>query len=143
MALHRNLWGPDTCGCEIEFEFDDELPEASRVHTAATIIKTCPAHSTIDIVDKHDHYDTVLKENQRKNIVHGQIMEQFPHLVDDKGDKGKSLKEGINYKFEFQGTGKNRTLNIELEGANLSTADKKKIKDLSDTTFGNGKVTIK
>lgn len=49
MGHHRNIIRPDTCGCELEFEFDDELPndqaEASfklwRVH------KCCPRHAAL------------------------------------------------------------------------------------------------
>jgi hypothetical protein len=141
--LHTNVWKPDTCDCEIEFEFDDAVPAESRVHTSKRIIKACSVHNTVDIADKHDHFSTVLGENQRKNKLHGEIMEQFPELVDLDENGGKRLKEGINYKFTFEGEGKNRTLNVELEGADLKAADKKKIKDTSDGMFGNGKVVVK
>lgn len=141
--LHTNIWNPDTCGCEIEYEWDDAVPPESRVHTSKKITRACPAHSTIDIVDKHDHFATVLNENQRKNKLHGEIMEQFTELVDVDEQGGKHLKSNINYKFSFEGTGKNRILNVELEGADLKAADKKKIKDTSDGLFGNGKVVVK
>jgi len=134
-------WHSDSCDCIIEF--DDNVIEANGRNKVIQIHNKCPAHSTVDIFDDKDLYDVALGDNQRKNVLHGKIMEQFPSLVDDKGDKGKSLKEGINYKFNYTGTGKNRILEVELEGANLNAADKKKIKDTADTTFGNGKVSVK
>jgi len=134
-------WHSDTCGCIIEF--DDNIIESNGRNKVNKIHYWCALHNTPDIVDDKDLYDTALADNQRKNILHGKIMEQFPSLVDDQGPRGKKLKDGINYKFVFNGLGKNRTLEVELEGANLNTADKKKIKDIADTSFGNGKVVVK
>lgn len=134
-------WYPDTCDCVIQF--DDNVVLANGRNKVVQIHNQCPAHSTPDLADKDAAYDITLGDNQRKNIMHAHIMNEFPGLVDDKGEKGRSLKEGINYKFSFEGTGKNRILNIELEGVALNAADRKRIKDLADTNFGNGKVTIK
>src|ERR1041384_4144040 len=94
MTLNVTRWSPDHCGCTIDYEWDSSVPVEERVHTARRIVKKCPAHSTPDIIDHHDHFDTVLKENQRKNRLHGEIMQQFPELTDLIHNDGTVMASG-------------------------------------------------
>jgi hypothetical protein len=52
MVIITNRWSPDTCGCELEYKWDNEQTEDTRVHNFARIVKACDAHKTIvsDIV---------------------------------------------------------------------------------------------
>jgi len=71
MAKHVNEWRPDTCGCVLEFWFDDELPSELVVHSWEATKTTCPEH--ILITDGATLYAAVLEENQRKNIALGMV----------------------------------------------------------------------
>ena len=136
--LHKNLWRPDTCDCELVYEWDDALDENSRVHTISAVNKTCPAHSSI--TDKTKHYNTVLEENKRKNILYGKILENMPTAVEEitqeDGSVAKQLKKGRDYKWSFDAE---RVLQVDLVG--FTIAEKDALKILADDLFPN-KVTI-
>ena len=135
--LHANIWSPDTCGCQIEFEFDDELPAETRTHTAKRIIKKCEVHSTSDIMDRHDHYDTVLKENQTKNIVHGHFLETFPEHTEDVTDTQN------NSTHLMLPSGKNRVLHVSFVGANIPQNKKKDWEKKVHDRVGHNKVVVR
>ena len=136
--IHKNIWKPDTCDCEIEYEWDDSVLTEQRVHTVSKIIKCCDAHK--NLTDKVQNYNTVVNENTRKNILYGKILE-IPSLVQERtkenGEKIKELKEGLEYRWSFD---KDRNLEVELVG--FGTEEKNIVKDLAQTNFGN-KVKIK
>lgn len=70
--MQVNQWQPDTCDCIINYQWDDTLSDADRVHTVKEVIRRCKFHQTLDDVT---HYDTVLEENTRKNRAIGAIKE--------------------------------------------------------------------
>ena len=127
-------WRPDTCSCELEYSWDDTQNEDIRVHTIANILKVCPAHA--GEVDKIQHYAKVLGENQRKNIVLGEILKNIPTATIDKvqedGTKVKDLKPGLEYKWSFDA---DRNLVIDLVG--FAQAEKNAVKVLADNLFQN------
>ena len=51
-------WRPDTCECEIEYSWDDTVPQDQRVYTAHQINRACPAHQAI--ANKVQHFSAVL-----------------------------------------------------------------------------------
>jgi hypothetical protein len=63
--IKYTLWSPDTCGCQIEYSWDDSIDVKDRVHTCVSIRKKCEKHTHLN--DKHEHFKQVLKENQDKN----------------------------------------------------------------------------
>jgi len=52
--IRKTLWRPDTCGCEMEILWDDEVEPRT---TTITVAKHCPVHPG----------DEGVEENQRKN----------------------------------------------------------------------------
>lgn len=111
--MHKNTWRPDTCGCEIEYEWDDAVPAEQRVHTPVKVTG-CEHHQAGDHVAK---YTKVLKENQSKNKVLGAILDGVTTAVDvllDENDKPiKKLKRGKKYLWSFDAQ---RNLVVQLDG---------------------------
>ena len=70
--LKVTRWSPDTCGCILEYEWDDTKNESERTHTLKNIIKKCPAHHDEPIV-----FNTVLDENKRKNTAFHTILSEI------------------------------------------------------------------
>ena len=90
MTIQRNLWSPDTCGCQIEYEWDDSVPQEQRIHSASKIVKACSIHQHHN--DKDAHYQDVLDENQSKNKAVGLLIKTFKKL-----DGGQ---DEITWRFE-------------------------------------------
>jgi hypothetical protein len=65
-------WRPDTCSCEIDYEWERGSSEAIRVHTPIAN-KPCQYHAHLSDIEQH--YQTVLKENQKKNSVIAKLSE--------------------------------------------------------------------
>mgnify|MGYP001616653995 CR=1 FL=1 len=111
--MHKNTWRPDTCGCEIEYEWEDTLTVEQRVHTP-TKATGCEHHLTGDHSAK---YTQVLKENQTKNKVLGAILDGVSTAVDillDENDKPiKKLKKGKKYLWSFDAQ---RNLVVSCDG---------------------------
>ena len=78
MALQKTLWSPDTCGCQIEYSWDDTVPQEQRTHSVSKILKACPIHSHHP--DKESHYQDILDENQSKNKAIGLLIKTFAKL---------------------------------------------------------------
>lgn len=76
--LRVTQWSPDTCGCVLEYSWDDTLDENTRVHKFSKAISLCRHHKT---QLPNGAYDQVLSENTRKNKVFGKAQEIKPSLV--------------------------------------------------------------
>lgn len=130
-------WRPDTCGCEIEYSWDDTQSEDVRTHSAHKINKACEFHSG----DKDTHYGVVLDENKRKNLVYKDIIENISTAVTQKeqedGTMVTVLKKGKEYKWSFDA---DRNLVVELIG--FTKQEKDALKVLTDQKFP-GKVSQK
>lgn len=61
--LHTTRWRPDTCGCTIEYEWDDAQPEDARVHHLSKISQ-CEHHAHLD---GPGAFEGVKGENRGKN----------------------------------------------------------------------------
>lgn len=136
--IKTTLWRPDTCGCEIAYDWDSESDQNTRVHTVSRIVKACPAHQGMS---KDVHFPKVVEENQRKNKAHALILENMPELVteitNDDGSKTKKLKAGIEFRFSFDET---RKLKVELVGA--TAKHKSDIQTIANTQLGASKIDI-
>lgn len=76
MALQTTTWHPDTCGCVLEYTWDDALPAEDRVHEGTRCVGCCPAHEgkTPGEADPKGHYAAITAENQHKNRTYGQLL---------------------------------------------------------------------
>lgn len=139
MTLHFNVWQPDTCGCEIEYSWVEEDDRDTRTHTLSKFIKTCPEHTgrTPDV----SLYNDIVAENQIKNFVHGQFMDnpRFGETVEIERQDRRLFRKGISYVWSFDSS---RVLTAGLIGISVSLSEKGTIQASSNTRFGIGKVVI-
>jgi hypothetical protein len=77
MGAHRNKWSPDTCGCVVEFEFDDALPEDKRTHALHTVHQKCKAHESLP---DEKVWAVLHVENIRKNHAVGAAIDHLTSL---------------------------------------------------------------
>lgn len=76
MTIQKNSWQPDTCMCEIEYTWDDTVPQDQRVHTMSKVTR-CMFHQALPHIDA---YKAVHDENQSKNKALARVIESFPAL---------------------------------------------------------------
>ena len=144
---HITTWRPDTCGCTIHYEWDDSLSDADRVHIPVEEVTThdgllikrycCPVHNTDNGVGKHhDHFTKVQEENNRKNKVLNELMNDNPefHVVaidEETGEEYKKWKPGMKPTWSFD---EDRNLVITTKSS-LSSQIKKTIKDKLEAKY--------
>jgi len=122
MVLRETIWRPDTCDCQIVFEWDDREPEDRRTHRLKRVIKRCDIHKAVPL---NSLFDVVIEENTRKNLSLGLAQALVHTLTSD------------NYKWSFD---INRVLVAEFSG--LTTSQKKDLQSSCDANFGAGKVVV-
>jgi len=119
-------WSPDTCGCVIDYEWDDAVPDSERTHIISKVITKCPAHASVGL--PNIHFTQVLDENTTKNKAFEIVLSKAPALTPD------------NFRYSFD---KNRKLVVDVVDFNLKTADKTALIAELNTKLGTGKVSVK
>ena len=138
--IHTNSWKPDTCGCKIEYTWDDAVPNENRIHTASDIKKGCPEHS--GLLTPVDMLTTLVSENSRKNLTLSELM-SYVELGETVEINGKSVKRFIkDIVWSFSGSDDSRVLTIDLSDTPLTTQQKNAIQTFANNKFGNGKIVI-
>ncbi len=98
--IRRTTWRPDTCGCVIEFEWDDSQPEDSRQTTPVRGISVCSLHQDLNT---QEQYNALIEDNSRKNKVEQMLAELLPELTDTVQDVDKNpvkvLKKPLEHKY--------------------------------------------
>lgn len=123
MAIRVTRWGPDTCGCVFDYQWDDTLAGDVRTHTLTRVVNTCPEHPSLTSVSL---FDAVANENRTKNTV-------------------LSIAQGVisaiaiaDYTFSYDAS---RVLQARF-AVTLNQNQKKNIQDACDLQFGPGVVLI-
>lgn len=138
---HINAYRPDTCGCELHYEWDDATPEIQVPIDSYTDVNgqlrttlRCEAHA--DIASHHEVHEHVFKENRTKNFFLKHVTEAHERFVDvEHRENGevRRLKKGINYQFSFTGKGKERKMVAKLHGVTLTAGERKAFTDHAAT----------
>lgn len=106
-------WGPDTCECILDYEWDADLPLESRTFTIVGVFKTCDAHSGLATIQQK--FNQVKDENGRKNKVYGLIEQYLPSafetVVNPDGTTYTVLAGGREFSWSFD---VNRNILINL-----------------------------
>lgn len=121
---------PDTCECKFEYTWDDQIAEASRVHTFSKVTKICPDHAGLNGITL---YDTLLKENSTKNKLKQEIIDSIPRLT-----KKITVADGsevddldVDFNWSFSGNDTNRQLNLSM--TQLTDIEKTNLQSFMDT----------
>lgn len=142
MAIQTTRWSPDTCGCKVEYTWDDTVPQEQRIHTFSKLVNTCSDHNSL--TDKAC-YDILNDENLRKNNTLGLIRKNHPSLTqtytNPDGTTYIDFAPGKEPLWQFSGTGDTRVL--EITSTNLTLSEKTNLNATCTTQFGSGKVVIK
>lgn len=118
--INITRWSPDTCKCVIEYSWDSELSEDDRTHDFHKVVNKCPDHDGIE--DHEEVHDHVKSENQSKNLVVAQLLENVPRLKKQDG-----LDPSVEFKWEFEGKDKERQLRVRFDNASLTKAERIKL----------------
>lgn len=116
-------WSPDTCGCVLEYEWDDAHNENTRTHSFKRAVKLCEHHKALEATKA---YDEVVSENTRKNIAFGEAQKVNPDITLD------------DYTWAFD---KDRKLKVGFLGK-LKAGEKQGLQTLCNSKFGAGKVEV-
>lgn len=136
MALHTTLWSPDTCGCSIEYSWDDAVSEDLRIHTLVAIARKGSEHA--DIIDA-TLFAVLVDESRRKNKVLDYLLQTFASkvgIVDP--DSGVLVyKDGFEPAWNYSAA---RILQLPVVG--LTGGDKKTLQTQLDLQFAPNKVKV-
>lgn len=140
--IRRTLWRPDTCACEIEYEWDDALPADQRVHTALRAVP-CPAHAGAPTLDAH--YADLMDENPRRQRAAARLLAAFPaklgmtYTDPETGATDTRLKPDA-FTYTITGPRGARVLNLTINY--LTAAEKTAVQTWCNNNIGVGKVVV-
>lgn len=146
MKINTARWSPDTCECEIEYSWDEDLPQDGRTTTISFVNKSCQYHRNL-LPNSTVTYSCIIDENQKKNKSLQTALENAADkladtFVNPEGVQYYTLKNGIVFSFSFSGTAPNRILTIQFVGTSLTQNQKNSIQNKLNQIFGTGNVVI-
>ena len=124
MTFKTTRWSPDTCGCVLEYDWDDAVPQEQRVHLFRGIGRTCPDHQTLT---GEALYGIVKTENETKNRAKG-LLEQLD---------GRLISDLVGFTYDAQ-----RRLGLLVAEIRLTPQQRTLLQAALDTAFGVGKVRL-
>lgn len=126
------------------YQYDNDLPLASRTLTCNAVLKTHPEHPSGAAGGNQQHHDQVLKESQKVNWTLTNALSSFSaQLADTDPDTGSLvLKKGITLNWSFSGTFPNRVCTISFSGITLTNQQKNTLQTKANQLFGNGQVIV-
>lgn len=134
MAMRSTRWQADTCGCTVQYEWDDAQSEDVRVHTPTAVLWRCARHAALSVIGTH--YSTIAGESRRKNVLLGRLMATLPNIVVANPDGGLEFKAG-SVAWAFTAGGALRVTVKPLTGAQRNAAQ-----TWCDTNLGLGAVEV-
>lgn len=136
--IRTTRWHPDTCGCVVEYEWDDAEPDDARTHRPSKVVQQCASHAGLTHAQVHA---AVLDENPRKNRALAAIMETAPGITEkrksDDGSEVVDFKPGQRPTWRFD---KDRQLVVTLPAE--AKALRAVVKARLDKDHGAGKTKV-
>lgn len=87
-------WSPDTCECVIEYEWDTEESEDTRIHSPKKIVKACSVHAGNNV---HLLHAKVSVENTGKNQAFAKLLQAVP--AEHKQEIVNPKTQEVSYSF--------------------------------------------
>ena len=141
MAIKTTRWSPDTCGCSIDYQWDDSLPQDQITVTPVGVPTKCAVHNVLGTVPTV--FNAVKEENGRKNTTRSLILDNGPStLFDTAPDGTREFKNGIEMSWSWSGTAPNRVITVTVTGITLTNPQKNAIRNILTNRFGAGKVVL-
>lgn len=143
MAIKITTWRPDTCGCTVEYSWDDAVPLNLRVHTFSALPVKCSIHEPLA---DSDVFGEINKENPLKNKALSEILETVPshakQITDADGNISKEFIKGKEPVITFDDPegGKNRQLVLSF--SQMTPQEKTTAQGAIDATVGIGKAFV-
>ena len=135
MALQTTRWSPDTCGCVVDYTWDDSVSQEARTHHYAGHVLKCSAHAPLS---DEAAYAALTDENPRKNQTLQALSDAFPSITTSDALGNKVLKkDGSGPVWHFDS---NRVLNVSV--GSLTLAQKASVQATLDIVHGVGKVKV-
>ena len=136
-------WRPP-CGCVMIYEYDNDLPLASRTITCTAVTKTHPEHPAGAAGGNQQHHDQVLKESRKVHWTLGGALDALPAQLAETDPESGSLvlKKGITFNWSFSGTFPNRVCTVSFTGVTLTTQQKNTLQNKANQLFGTGQVIV-
>ena len=128
MSIVQNTYTPDTCTCELVYQWDDTLPEDQRVLSFHHLLHKGAEHAAI--VDS-SILQVVFEEKLRKD----QVLE----LCRSKGLRTEPSGDGKRASQVAWAYTPNRTLALRVRAMSSKRAA---IKNACEALVGSGKVTV-
>ena len=143
MVIKTTRWTVSTCGCIIDYTWDDSVPVEDRVHEYSQTVYKCENHKNVS--DK-DHQSVLLLENNSKNLAMGWLLENVPDFSQLKtapdGNINTVIKDGVTFDYEFTGSDYDRVLSVSVSGLALTIIQKTALQSFCDVSFGDSKVLV-
>jgi hypothetical protein len=110
MVLKTTTWTPDTCGCTLSYEWDDDGNDnVDKVHTFKQVDRVGVEHIDVDTQLGHEElFNKVKEENNRKNKIYKVFIEEVDDiagLITQKdGSQIRQLLPNIDFEYTFTGS---------------------------------------
>lgn len=159
--IQVTTWKPDTCGCIVQYEWDDLTSEDVRIHSLRAMDNICNEHMGLS---DQEVFDALFHENTCRNIALGIISNKFSALtkqvVDNEGNISTAFQNGKKPIHSFnqvksidlsqvkalpnelvsKSTVKARAIVLDIP--DLSDPEKIQCQALLDGQFGAGIITV-
>lgn len=112
-------WRPDTSDSIIEYHYDDTQPGrpilgGSQEEQPVNVVIVVTRANDHEAISEEQKYNAIRDENQLKNKIEREILENIPELVEQNENGGKQIKQGYKYTFSFDSQ---RKIHVDVEGA--------------------------
>lgn len=122
--LITNIYSPDTCLCELEYTWDDQVPENKRLYTMTALRNRCTYHAAV--LDA-SLLSVINEEVQRKNGA----------LALSASSVAVASQDDIEWTYT-----PGRLLELRFPTVNLSAKQKSTLQGQLDTEYGLGKIKV-